>query len=102
MRKAENSFVYFIRLGSNGPIKIGFTRDPGQRLRQLQTSTPEQLIMVECVRGTRDLERGLHDVFSDMRLSGEWFLVNEDLLELLNSDAIKSASIANSAPVSTT
>lgn len=68
--------VYFIQRGGDGPIKIGFSKNPTARLAQLQASVPEplRLLAVEYdLWGGKSLEQRLHKRFKEHRLSGEWF-----------------------------
>lgn len=68
-----DTMVYFIRKGEFGPIKIGYARDPRQRIREIQTGSETRLHLLAVVQGGRDLERQLHEEFSEYRLEGEWF-----------------------------
>lgn len=54
-------------------IKIGKTSDLDQRLRQLQTSCADRLVLLGWIEG--DHESVLHDLFAADRCSGEWFLL---------------------------
>lgn len=71
-------YVYVIgRADSERPIKIGMGH-PVARLRKLQTGSAERL-EVRLVRLfasrslARRVERDLHRIFQQARLSGEWF-----------------------------
>ena len=75
-------YVYFIRIGEDGPIKIGLTDDVKRRLEQLQTANPEALRLIACVPGDRRLEAHLHRRFTSDRINGEWFRPGTDLLYL--------------------
>lgn len=66
-------YVYFVRSGTHGPIKIGRAVDPHERLRQLQTGSPVELRLLGTIPGGVDLEAALHDLLGDSRLRGEWF-----------------------------
>lgn len=63
--------VYFIEGG--GFLKIGFAGDVRSRLRELQTSCPHTLAILHSHPGTKFTERQLHQKFSALRSSGEWF-----------------------------
>ena len=78
--------VYFIRAGETGPVKIGWTKDVEDRRKILQTSQPELLQVIRVVDGTRSLERWLHDRFAALRLVGEWFRFDADMLAITLSD----------------
>lgn len=72
--------VYFIRFGSDGPIKIGYATDTVSRLHSLQTGSPVQLHLIGHVVGTIKDERKLHARFAHLRIRGEWFEPAADLL----------------------
>lgn len=87
MTDTAPSTVYFIRRSAdaNGPVKIGFTKDLPNRLRALYTATPGGVELVtEIQGGTRALETHLHERFSHLRLSGEWFNSDEELDRLVS------------------
>jgi hypothetical protein len=65
-------FVYFLRL--NGRIKIGYSKNPKGRLITLQTSSPDRLEFIGCRPGSEEDEARLHEIYYDLRVSGEWFL----------------------------
>lgn len=75
--------VYFIRAAD--AIKIGFSIDPPGRLASLQTSNPEDLHLMGAVRGTTADERELHVMFCHLRLRGEWFRAEEELIDHIKS-----------------
>lgn len=66
-------WIYVIQVGVDGPIKIGISRDPARRLRELQQSHPEQLRLALTFRGLALEEKLLHEEHADLRLRGEWF-----------------------------
>jgi len=68
-------YVYFIQSEKGGPIKIGFSEKPESRLNNLQTSHPDKLIILGCIKGDQSMERELHKRFSKYRIrqDGEWF-----------------------------
>ena len=68
--------IYFIQAGDNGPVKIGYSINPEKRLQALQTSHPQKLRMITVIDGDRDLEKELHEYFSDESVSGEWFNID--------------------------
>lgn len=85
------TFVYFVRSGVRGPIKIGKAADPHARLKTLQTASPAPLSMLGFIRGGEPVERSLHDYLSADRLLGEWFHPSERVVStvtaLLYADA---------------
>jgi hypothetical protein len=67
------TFVYFIRAGDIGPIKIGMSRNVESRLAKMQTDTPMLLKLLGCIPGGKTEEHNLHLRLSAYRVSGEWF-----------------------------
>lgn len=68
--------MYFIG-GSQGPIKVGFTRkEPtAERLPELQTLSPYPLRVMHSFRAVnaRMAEAEIHDQLARYREHGEWF-----------------------------
>jgi hypothetical protein len=88
-------FVYLI-LASTGPVKIGRSRHPAKRLKQL-AALPFTVQLIHQIE-TDDmvwLERKLHREFSAHRVNGEWFhLPDEDIRRLRSYSRIER----NNAP----
>lgn len=74
-------YAYAIQAGEGGPVKIGVTRDPVQRLKTLQTGNPETLRGLAAWRVLPGEERLIHDDFASVRIRGEWFHPTPELLE---------------------
>ncbi len=72
--REENEFVYYMRIGNR--VKIGWTRNLPSRLATLN---PEELLVVEP--GNRLLEMVRHDQFADLRTHGEWFRLEQPLID---------------------
>lgn len=76
--------LYFVMVRKpDGPIKIGVAKDPAQRLRHLQTSTPDELVLLGHIEARFALERWFHEQFGETRVRGEWFKPTLELLELI-------------------
>ncbi len=77
--------IYFIQRGPDGPVKIGRAVDVQQRLRTLQTSSPEPLRLLLVIAGSSEREREVHTALVGSRMSGrcEWFHPTPDLFELI-------------------
>jgi hypothetical protein len=74
----DGSSVYFA--GSGGQIKIGWSRKVSARLAQLQTGSPIPIKLLGTMPGGRAVERRLHEQFAHLRLAGEWFADDPELL----------------------
>ncbi len=81
----RNSFVYFIQMGDDGPIKIGWALDVKKRLLDLQCGSPFELRLLLSRPGC-DVEEGLlHRRFARSRLRGEWFRPSPEVLAFIES-----------------
>jgi len=71
----EGLCVYVIRNTGTGSVKIGVSRDPAERLKQLQTGSDAQLELVAVKRTANAFaeEAALHRKHGERRLCGEWF-----------------------------
>ncbi|MGL4444243.1 MAG: GIY-YIG nuclease family protein [Alsobacter sp.] len=90
--------TYFVRLGDDGPIKIGKTLDVDARVAKLQTSAPAPLKILAVADS--NIETDCHRRFSDLRRHHEWFDPSEELLSFIagvakNDSRIIRESFAN-------
>lgn len=58
------SFVYFIGEETDGPLKIGVSKDPISRLRAMQTGNSRRLRIEQILVGTLDTEKLLHEIWA--------------------------------------
>lgn len=68
-------FVYAMMEEDTGKVKIGISKDPERRLKQLQTGNSSRLVLVathKAENGFAD-ERALHHKNEAYRIHGEWF-----------------------------
>lgn len=84
--------VYFIRDGM-GNIKIGIAKDVLRRKKELQTSNPNELeifyvMHVPKMWDAQEIERDLHESFSEYRKKGEWFIENPIIEWLRNGEIV--------------
>lgn len=85
-RKANRGaliWLYAFQAGNNGPIKIGVSRDPKQRLATLQAMHYETLRPLASERVVPIEEKWLHQAYVHARIRGEWFRPTPDLLTYL-------------------
>lgn len=66
--------VYFMRpVGMEGPVKIGCSWLPAERLEQLAVWSPFPLEVVAAVPGNFALELNIHQCLADLHSHHEWF-----------------------------
>lgn len=68
----KSGFVYFVMF-LDEYIKIGWSKDVHARIRELQTGSPEDLVLLGFCHGDPTDERNLHHQFRHLRIRGEWF-----------------------------
>lgn len=81
--ETRGSFLYFIRAGEDGPIKIGHAKLPDARRHALQPGNHVQLNVVCIFPGGVDAEVAAHFAFRHLRIRGEWFRPEPDLMALV-------------------
>ena len=78
-------YVYIAQAGA--VVKIGRSIDPAQRIRELQTTHPEELVLVAAVATHAALEAVIHERFQHLRTreAGEWFRLEPDLVAFIEA-----------------
>lgn len=74
-------FIYFIRVRrDDGPVKIGCSWHPMDRLVSLTTWCPYPLDILATIPGDFTVERQVQNCFADLHTHREWFLPDPRLL----------------------
>lgn len=77
----SDQFVYFIKpVGMDGPIKIGCSWKPVDRLQSLACWSPYPLEIAATVDGGFSLEWNIQNCFADSHSHHEWFHATPRLL----------------------
>lgn len=82
-------YVYFVQGVHGGAIKIGYSNNPEQRLRELQTSYPDILRILCLIPGDEKREKSYHKRFYKYRLNGEWFAPDKQILDVIEKLKVK-------------
>ena len=69
----KRDYLYFIQSDLTGMIKVGRSKDPQKRLKQLQTGNPNRLKLIASFREKGSEEKYLHEVLNNYKQKGEWF-----------------------------
>jgi hypothetical protein len=73
--------VYFVKpVGMPGPIKIGYSKSPMERMSGLMCWSPWPLEVVASVPGNRALEKNIHECFAHHHSHHEWFHAHPEIL----------------------
>ena len=86
-KNLDNGYVYFIRCGDGGPIKIGYSKHESaeSRLTVAQVYNPILLTLLCVIPGGRRKEQELHALFVAHNIQGEWFASHKELENLIAS-----------------
>lgn len=91
VRNPTPTKVYLMKNGRNGYHKIGRSVNPIKREMTLQSEEPE-IVLIHSWEGTTRHEEGLHELFADKRVRGEWFNLNtedvEKIHKFMNGDLV--------------
>lgn len=80
----KDGFIYFMKpVGMDGPIKIGCSNWPSDRLKQIMVWSPVELELLHCFKADRSIERKLHRCFSDLHVRSEWFKADDRLVKFI-------------------
>jgi hypothetical protein len=68
-------FVYLIQSLENSYYKIGISKHPKKRIKELQTGNSSELKLVEVYQSefANQIEKTLQRRYSHLRKEGEWF-----------------------------
>ena len=78
--------IYFYQGEKTGLIKIGYSSKENldSRLSDIQSYSPDKLILLKVVEGDYSVETMIHRKFRDARSHGEWFKPVDSLLDFIN------------------
>jgi hypothetical protein len=65
--------VLFIQRAEGGPVKIGRASNPARRLRELESASPDPVIVRALVPGGQALEHWFHRRHSERSRGGGWY-----------------------------
>lgn len=75
--------IYFARAGSDGPVKIGWSKNVTSRIAFIQPTMPIAINILRVIDAEPWVERWFHQRFSHLRLMGEWFTFDAAMLMLV-------------------
>ena len=79
----KQSYIYIVHCKDLNTIKIGYSDNPFARLAQLQIGNSSELSILSIFKGGREEEEILHKKFASNKVRGEWFALDESLVEEL-------------------
>lgn len=80
-------YVYFVRAGNKGAIKIGVAANIERRMATMQTGNAFKLNLMARIPcdnrlQAQELEKRIHSFFKRQRIRGEWFQGNIDFRKI--------------------
>lgn len=68
-------YVYLIFSEENGAYKVGVSKNPANRVKQLQTGNSERLVLKNKYESEyyKQIEKYFHSMYSQEKKEGEWF-----------------------------
>ena len=85
-KRTQNIFLYLIGSGQMNLCKIGYSISPLERLSSIQTGFPYKLEIIDLFQiNSIKEEKVAHKLFKNHRLQGEWFTLNNEILEYFKS-----------------
>jgi hypothetical protein len=75
------SWVYAVQAGDGGPVKIGISDKPRDRLATLQQANHETLIPLAAWHTLKLEEKELHAEYAYAHIRGEWFQPVPELID---------------------
>jgi len=84
--KCDIGYVYILKSDS-GLYKIGKTHNLQARIKTIKTSSPSEIEVERVFKSINcgEAEKELHDRFSAFRKTGEWFQLEQEELDLIES-----------------
>lgn len=79
--KNKDNFIYLMKCNRNNLIKIGISNKPSFREKTLQSQDPS-INLIFYAKGDLNMEKFLHSTFSENRIRGEWFDLDNEGIEL--------------------
>ncbi len=76
----EQTRVYFVQESSIGAIKIGVSKHPKKRAKELQDHSLYVIKLLATVDGGYSVEHTLHHLFAHAYIRGEWFRPVDELI----------------------
>lgn len=79
------TWIYFVASVDYGAVKIGKAKNLASRFSALKSSSPVPLAMGAAIRFIPECEEWLHNIFSHLRLHGEWFDAAPELVDMMRT-----------------
>ena len=75
----NGDYVYFFVSTDFSFVKIGYSNNPNERIKSVQTGCPLELSLAGYINGTTQDEYNFHQKYKYLNTFGEWFLLKGSL-----------------------
>lgn len=79
-----SSYVYFVGATDSDVVKVGFSKNPWSRAKDLQTGSHAKYEVLATIKTDERSEFALHKFFEKSRSSGEWFFRSKAINDLID------------------
>lgn len=88
----EKSYVYLLKVSSEGIYKIGVSKDVNKRVKQLQTGNPEPIEIIKTFlsKYPYKIESILHRRYNYKHVQGECFYLEQKDIDNFEEDCLIS------------
>lgn len=90
---AHDSSLQSLSIHNARYVKIGVSVDPVKREADMQTGSPDELNVWNCVRGGYKLEKKIHRFLDDYHIRGEWFKMSELVIQVMQDAPVDMPEI---------
>lgn len=81
--RSSGSVIYILKASGIRAVKIGIAADLQSRIGGIQTGSPFPVKCLLAFHGSRTVEESLHHLFREIRLSGEWFVLDSTMKQFI-------------------
>lgn len=86
---SKENVIYLIQNTVTTNVKIGYTSNLKQRLRDIQISNDCELKVLSTINGNIELEQKLHKQFKKYHIRGEWFRFGDEIKKYFKNSVDK-------------
>lgn len=88
----QKGFIYFAESGDL--IKVGFSKDPLERLKALYSPNGEEIRLIGVMPNkTRYVEASFHHILAADRVQGEWFRRSKELMSFIKENTVPATEV---------
>jgi len=73
----------YVAMRADGAVKIGTSTNPDLRMKKLEHSEGQRMVLLRVIDGTYPHEKWMHINFVDDHIYGEWFKFNPTMMTVL-------------------